>query len=360
MRDTETVSSLSATCSAVRELVHHSVKAITISKHWRQQPLQLLHSLLAGDWQNLQSLTLRYFVLHKAEIDLLTSRSWPLLDTLDVSHSVLDTEAVITLTQQALSLKHLNLSHTSLDAPALLSIANAGWELESLYLRGISLGTAGLLTVKTLVKGKWPSLRRLVLSNNKLTAPGILPLLKANWVELRHLDLSSNLLTAEAIRVLVQAKLPRLSRLDLSCNLLSQSALQALSCSNWLQLRHLDLGHCNMYTLEGLSGNWPSLSSLCLSGNSVDGETVSSILLQWPMLADLELEDSMLPTAAVQMLVQGHWPRLRKLGVAQNKLDLKAKHMLGAACQQSLHEGLNHLCTTRATRPWPRLRRISV
>ena len=357
LRRTAAVSSLASTNRAMQALVQDSVRAIFIDAHRHPDRVQTMQCLVQGNWTYLQRLGMHYYRsrLDTDAVSILIQGRWPLLETLDLSASLLNAEAAMLLTDASWPLKHLNLSENPLGSASLMWLIKAGLPLESLYLRAVGLTPAG---VKELVKGNWPGLRRVVLARNKLTATAIMPLVKAQWPELRQLDLSQNLLTWQAITTLTKVDMPRLSKLDLSCNLLCHQALQALSIGNWPRLQCLDLSYCNLYALDDVSGNWPRLRCLWLSGNCVEDAIISNVLLRWRLITDLRLSNTMLSTAAVQRLVQGHWPVLNRLSVDHNYLDEKAKRLLSDACQLQRLSGMDECYITDGQGPWPNLRFI--
>ena len=119
-----------------------------------------------------------------------------------------------------------------------------------------------------------------------------------------------------------------------------------------------------MYSIEDVIGNWPKLSSLRLSGNMIEDGLISNVLVRWPMLCSLWLEGTMLSTIGVQQLVQGQWPKLSMLLLAENQLGQEAKRLLSVACQRDLPTVDStrwHVCHVEDGKgPWPKLRYISV
>ena len=357
LRRTDAVSSLAGTSRAMQALVQDSVRAIFIDAHRHPDHLQTMRCLVQGKWTHLQRLGMNYYRsrLNKDALSILIQGHWPLLGTLDLSASLLNAKAAMVLTDATWPLKHLNLSENPLGSASLMWLISAKFPLESLYLRAVGLTPTG---VKDLVKGNWPGLRRLVLADNRLTAAAILPLVRARWPELRQLDLSQNLLTWQAVTTLTTIVMPRLSKLDLSGNLLCHQALQALSFGNWPRLQCLNLSYCNLYALDDVSGNWPKLRCLWLSGNCVEDAIIPNVLLRWQTITGLGLSNTMLSTAAVQQLVQGHWPMLISLNVDLNYLDQKAKKLLSDACQLQRLSGRDACHIKDGQGPWPNLRLI--
>lgn len=353
-----TMSCLSATSKAMQDLVRSSVTRITIGG---PHSLPNLQKLVEGGYRHLQSLALHRVPLDSVAISTLTQACWPQLRRLSLTSSGLDNNSAMLLTQGNWPLKDLDLSWNPLGPASLRWLVKAQWQLKSLCLIDVKLEATN---VKELVRAKWPGLKRLYLSKNKLTSMALVPLLKAQWKELRHVNLSHNLLTWQAVATLTQVAMPHLIRLDLSHNLLSQRALPILESGNWPQLERLDLCYCGMYSIEDVIGNWPKLSSLRLSGNMIEDGLISNVLVRWPMMCSLWLEGTMLSTIGVQQLVQGQWPKLYMLLLAENQLGQEAKRLLSVACQRDLPTVDStrwHVCHVEDGKgPWPKLRYISV
>ena len=92
-----------------------------------------------------------------------------------------------------------------------------------------------------LVAGKWPALKHLDLSNNKLDMGAIAWLVQADWL-LEKLCLSNNRIHVKAIQQLVRGHWPRLKQFTVSWCRLDAQADEILAKVRW-PLQRLHLAH---------------------------------------------------------------------------------------------------------------------
>ncbi len=244
-------------------------------------------------------------------------------------------------------------------------------EVDLPYLEDLDLSNGKLThgSLRLLTKlGKWPLMKRLNLSQNKLKRAGVALLAQADWPILEQLVLSKCRLDAACTVVLADASWPELKWLHLdgnsfwyqrhgtcwfpSCPLLecadlsggpewderpgAHSVLCAVVTAQWSHLKHLDLSgrHHELGSADVLCltrGHWPGLSTLSLSGSLLRCELLESVAhlvhASWPVLQDLDLsrqcdmlDDDYWLHEHAAMLSQGTWPMLKKLNLSYNMM----------------------------------------
>ena len=121
--------------------------------------------------------------------------------------------------------------------------------------------------------------------------------------------------------------------------------LQVLTNGNWPHLQHLSIrfrDHIEMGAITQLStASWSSLTSLNLSNTDLGTDAMSQLVLgKWPALKRLNLFFDSLDAAAIASLTQADWP-LEELQFGYNRI--------GAAALQNLAQGR-----------WPKLARLDL
>ena len=272
-------------------------------------------------------------------VRVLTTGAWPRLTHLELNHSkILDVQSVSQLAKAThLQLQSLSLNYSEIDsrlAEALLSVAYP--HLKSLHLSGNNLTTSmtyladahlplleelelhdsklGIQSMAALSKGSWLQLRTLILSGNRIRAPGIQYLAEAYWPQLETINLNESGLDASGMIMLLCCKWPCLQTLSLNQNLLYH--MEQLPDSNQcLLLKHVHLAESNVgfYSLRPLTQpRWCQLETIDLSNNRIYGisELVQAL---WPALKTIRLNDNPLAADAMADLCKGNWPLLECL-----------------------------------------------
>ncbi len=276
----EALTSLLASSSSLRQLVHGHATAVTVvdvPQPSTDQTLSTVKLLVQGNWSRLRKLTLRFS--HKE------TSYW---------HAV-----KATLTAECIS---------------------------------------------QLIKGVWPALESVDLSWNLLEAPAVAELVKAEWPSLTTLNLTGTMIHIVAVQHLVTASkstLQNLRSLDLSSNSLGRAALEALAGNKWTQLSCFsfrnNLSWLDPHTVGYLSkANFTALETLDLAGTSLTVAAVAQLVsAEWPLLRHLRLAKTSLNADTIAQLMKGDWHQLRSLDVSSNDLD--------AAALQALYQGNWHL-----------------
>lgn len=192
----------------------------------------------------------------------------------------------------------------------------------------------------------WPMLETLTLDTSTLDAPQVEQLLPVLFPQLRNLEFPCCKLMPRAL----------LRTINLSGNNLAVCDFQRLSQANLLVLHQLYLGNTGMNercVAHLVSGDWPLLQTLDLSGNEVDTQamehmetrevhlswqemthfTLSNcknhltddgiqplLSLEWSQLQTLSLSNVGLKVTGFYLLSNGSWPALEVLQVTNNNL----------------------------------------
>lgn len=337
-----------------RKRMHETADVVVAD--WTDVPL-----IVKGDWASLQSLTLtddsgsRHSVLHSGHSPVpgLQKVHWP-------------------------GLKHLSLSGVQLSSITMSQLLEVDLpHLEDLDLSNSKLTHSILRQLTTL--NKWPLLKRLNLSQNKLNRAGVALLAQADWPILQQLVLSKCRLDAACTRLLAGASWPELKWVHLdskffwyqkhvaccfpSWSLLeyadlsggpewederpgAHGVLSAVANAQWLHLKHLDLSgrHHELDSADVLCltrGHWPGLLTLSLSGSLLQYELLEILAhlvhASWPVLQDLDLSRQCEPDMLgdfywihehAAILSQGTWPMLKRLNLSHNMMCLGCMPML--------------------------------
>lgn len=194
-------------------------------------------------------------------------------------------------------LLRLDLRNNKLDAAAVEALA-ASPHLKGLLELELSqndIGDEGLLALASSERG-FPRLRRLRLSSVKATAKGIAALSRSRFPELRSLDLSYNRLDLRAARALVHSSsFPELTGLNLGSTNLDDRRAHALAEASGLpKLTSLDLIDNKKLTADGAvalirSPNLAGLRGLDLSGCPVGTPTVEALCAMGRLFRDGQL-----------------------------------------------------------------------
>ncbi len=194
-------------------------------------------------------------------------------------------------------LLRLDLRNNKLDAAAVEALA-ASPHLKGLLELELSqndIGDEGLLALASSERG-FPRLRRLRLSSVKATAKGIAALSRSRFPELRSLDLSYNRLDLRAARALAHSSsFPELTGLNLGSTNLDDRRAHALAEASGLpKLTSLDLIDNKKLTADGAvalirSPNLAGLRGLDLSGCPVGTPTVEALCAMGRLFRDGQL-----------------------------------------------------------------------
>ncbi len=243
-------------------------------------------------WHLLTDLAVYFGKGLPVDMHMLSTRQWPLLESLTLSSGRLDlyTQASLIFRADWPLLRTLRLPDNCL--MDLEGLDHNRWpQLESLCLEDNSISNTGL---RRLVSAQWPKLASLYLSNNALPAgrPALTwhELIEANWPMLCTLDLCRNSMKATMMKNIMEAQLSSIKDLDLSHNLLDIVALGHLVKGSLLQLvdLHLNSALCGSIAdcLVLLStGAWPQLAFLWLRKNRVDATVLPALAKSnWPSL----------------------------------------------------------------------------
>ncbi len=162
-------------------------------------------------------------------------------------------------------MKHLVLSGNRLAAPGTRALANGPWnQLQSLDLSSIHCGNEG--TQALCAAKDWPHQAESSRQQNRPSGAAALQLSK--WPKLQTLDLSQNYLDTESFWWLNRASWPALVSLNLSRNIPDSGSGQALLSAAWPWLTHLNISHCDCLETRTMAdfskGRWALINSVAL------------------------------------------------------------------------------------------------
>lgn len=236
-------------------------------------------------WQKLTDLAVYFGEGLPADLHMLSTCRWPLLESLTLCSGRLDdTQASLIFRADWPLLQNLWLPFNRLTD-----------------LEGVDHSRCRL---QRLVSAQWPKLNSLNLSY--IASPADRPtftwhqLIMANWPMLSSLELRGNRVEAVMMKNIVEARFCFMRNVNLSNNSLDSVAIGHLVKGPWMQLWTLDLTHalCGSITdcLVLLStGAWPQLGLLWLGGNGVDVTALPALAKsKWPSWYCLNLEDNRL------------------------------------------------------------------
>jgi len=167
---------------------------------------------------------------------------------------------------QCPKLKHLNISNSDISFEEFsgLTLAEVPF-LEELHLEDTKIPLKGIEKIAS--QSKWPQLKHLNISNNKIFDKGILALSLAKWQLLEDLNLKNTRITAEGIKIIVsKMNLPHLKKLNVSENSILDEGLETISSGDWPSFEHLVFSNTKV-TLKGNitlleKFKWPNLHKL--------------------------------------------------------------------------------------------------
>ena len=275
--DSDSRKALQATCRQLRHLfcTTASVVSFGTDRQISEADARLLASVR---WTRLESMNFRQANMSAEAIEVLSQGDWPLLKTLVPSCNSVG----------ACGMEHF--SHGRWPALATLELSRVGMRTTMMQhllhatlacLSSLDLSdniTANYVCWAELVKGDWPNLTHLELSDNcinigfagqiktaKRPLLGSLNLHTAlsqhsataqrgalqgmaqcNWHHMQSLRLASCSLSPESMQKICQAQWPDLRELDLAANSMSGDAIRYLAGSAWSQLEELDLNWCDI------------------------------------------------------------------------------------------------------------------
>ena len=216
----------------------------------------------------------------EADVLLLVSKHRPYLRHLDLSSAVImswdcSKKALVSLGQWP-CLTSLNLSTLAMfrrETATSLDLAQLHWPM----LAVLSLGGTdmALNQWRELGQNGLPYLRTLGLSDCGADAAGLAELIQGNFPLLQTLDLAaSRAIDMRCILLLISAKWPHLKKLDLSFNKLDDEHIAQLAKGKWPQLEVLNLSHNIKLTAHAINlvrkANWPLMNSVGLHGLPLD------------------------------------------------------------------------------------------
>lgn len=336
-----------ATSSALHQQVHqHVTKAIV----GQQQPQQDLAILIKGHWPRL--------------VHVRSCRNAP--KCWAEMPEVVSLLAQPTQLHNQLQCIDFSSSQMASRSVAVLLAAPFG-QLMSLQLRDCKLDNE---CARALSLSQLPSLQALNLTDNSLGADAMAHICNANWPHLRKLRLGQNPICNVGVRHLATASWPLLEKLHLEKARWDGNALPFLCQGNWPCLQRLGLNYNNLYDCPNLQVDaaWSSLKEARL-GQCGCGH---STLLQLPrlLLHDIEvvdLMDSFMDTAGVQLLVQADWPKLIALRLDGYGIDEAGMHELVKADWPRLERlYLSHInlypevVRVLSKGCWPKLRKLDI
>ena len=197
-------------------------------------------------------------------------------------------------------------------------------------------------------------------------------LVNGRWPHLQKLDIKYRAkLQYEAIAILGQANWPCLTTLSLSRNSLEASAVQHLLHGNWPKLGSLDLSHNSLGAvgMEWLSkASWPCLQTLVLSDVQLNAEAVEELSKgDWRELRHVNLSYNRLDAASMAALLACHWTQLTSLDLSYNCLSqgaLASLTQMNLPCLEKLVLAHNILSPNAmmqlAEGQWPQLRHLDL
>ena len=248
-----------------------------------------LASLLVGNWPELEGLNLRDCygaeLAWNPSVHASTSISWRNLTNLDLKSHPLDPALVAHLNKECWPrLQRLRLADNALLPKAIGDFVLGGsWPLlTDLDCKGVCMPEfRGVRMCEILGQGgsTLTGSTRLCFRHNFVSSVGVNLLFQGRWEVLQDLDLSRNVvLDAAAIAQLVEGKFPNLRTLDLSYDRLDAGAIECLVHGAWPHLAQLYLQNeepegflANAAISVLLQGNWPSLQTFVLSVCDVRG-----------------------------------------------------------------------------------------
>ena len=326
-------------------------------------------------WHRLRVIDLSYNRLGYAGPAALFLVDYPFLEFLDISGNKiggddLSPSCLAIMAMKCPNLRHLNLSFNGLRDVDIEAVAKSGDfpHLKQLNLEGNKLSpqSCGFLAEAA---PRWPSLRDLRLTFNRIGAQGLEDLLQGvPWnferlcidfigqlsiqnaavlclssirSTLQTLILGGNILEAEFFEVLLQAEWPKLENFCFTGNDLGpdEAAVLAAASEHLPALKSLaveDLGPEGFEELMDVV--WPKLEVLLVSGvhwppglRGVQALAEAAEQHRLPELKDLNLRFSSLDAVKIQTLLSATWPKLERLDVGSSSFGNRGAMAIGAA-----------------------------
>ena len=243
-------------------------------------------------WPNLKALNISDNFISEG-LKVLFSEKWPLLESLSLKNTwrANKIEGAMALSK-GLNLQVLDVSYNFIDDRGFLLLSSVKLPLlENLNLKNALIKQTGIeIMVNT---SKWPNLKALDVSNNRISDAGLKTLFFGGWPLLEALNLRNIGLTVDGIESMVSiSKWSNLKILDISDNFVYDTGLKMLS-----------------------SGNWPLIEGLKLIKANITVEGISQLIKvsKWSNLREVHLTASHSPpeNAAMQALISTRWPRAK-------------------------------------------------
>ena len=372
---------LSGCSRQLRDVVHTSVKAITVNTD------EDVAAVLKGNWSNLSLIKMQPAPL--TDIGSIVHRpngsNFEISASFHAKYSRQHANPLLrlrSLTERSAYIvkataQQSQLNNSQLHRPFVAAFSNLhkGWGQTDSLLINISCHADQL--IEDLTVYDWPNVKRLVLANNQLGSSAVEHLARGSWPQLEQLDLSRNQLDKAAMIALLHGSWPSLVELSLDANpALDASAISVIAqAPSWTALSSLSLSRIKIssgsarsillmhrclksldlsYTKIDVAGlselfakPWSQLHTLELEGNSLQADVIATLLsvslicqslsvnyrfilflVALPKLKVLRLSGNRLDADAARLVARGKWPQLQHLALNRNNLDTAAMAFL--------------------------------
>ena len=223
------------------------------------------------------------------------------------------------------TLKKIDLSNVKMTDDNLKILASAKWQLlEELIFKNSEITQKGIAIIAT--TSDWSNLKKLDLTGNKVGDKGLELLVYGKWKLLEDLILDDSKITNEGVEVLVNRPYwPNLKKLDISSNNLQDDGFYFLASSDWQKLEELVLKFLSFEArfIKDLvkRSNWPNLKKLDISRSSIDeNEFYFFLSAKWPFLELLNLASTDITAQGLATLINSpNWPNMKALDLSETK-----------------------------------------
>jgi len=281
-----------------------------------------------SNWINLKSLSVSWNRIQDEGIEILVSRTWPLLEYLNLYTTNITAKGIECIINKSnwINLKKLGISWNQIQDKGIEILASGKWpQLEILDLQQTNITAKGIEFI--INKSNWINLKSLDVSRNKIQDEGIAILASGKWPYLEDLDLASTDITAKGIECIInKANWINLKSLDVSWNQIKDEGIEKLASGKWPRLEDLSLLLAGI-TAKGIEliakkANWINLKKLGISWNQIQDEGIEILVSgKWPLLQDLDLRDIKITSKGLECLIsKSNWPKLKSLNVSENKI----------------------------------------
>lgn len=331
--------SLLATNRALRYQVHNAVSKLQLERQdrhsLRHDPVSYLRLLVKGKWQQLQHLTLQGINLHSRNVTLLTPSQWPLLTLLIMRDCQVSGKMARLANAPLHQLQDLQMVGTQLTADDLAQLSRGHLpNLTKLHIESqhceqpvdsqtashVDGTKAADMFTEIVNTSHWVNLTKLTAVGFGKHLLNMAWLVKGDWPSLKALHFGEDAILPGCCLLLSHSQWPSMETLDLMSTKLGETrALHPHNSFNWLTLKCLDLTDCSLGNDDigqVATGVWPQLEKLFLHGNDFNEMGMQALATAcWLRLTILDVSCFTVGSAAILMLMTGHWPNLECLEV---------------------------------------------